>query len=88
MEIELKDQQGRLNMTAQGTGTVQLEGPVILAGCGTANPRTEERYSDPTHPFFEGRMLAILKAGEQPGKAVVKVTCPGMEPASLELTVL
>lgn len=88
VEIELRDENGVMDMTCAKSAAVSLEGPVQLAGCGSGNPCTEERYCDTTHQFFEGRMLAIVKASEETGKAVVTVTSEGMEPVSIAIEVV
>lgn len=87
VEIELRDADGTMDMTSAKSASVSLEGPVILAGCGSGNPCTEERYCDHEHQFFEGRMLAIVKASDEPGKAVITVTSEGMDSVSIEIQV-
>lgn len=88
LEIELRDSKGVLDVAAEAVGTVRTEGPVVLAGCGSADPCTEERYQDPAHRFYEGRMLAILKAGKEAGRAAITVTSPNREPARIELEIV
>ena len=88
VEIELRDVNGTMDMTSDKSAKVSLEGPVVLAGCGSGNPCTEERYCDAEHQLFEGRMLAIVKASDVPGKAVVTVASEGMESASIEIQVV
>ena len=87
LEIELRDAQGTLDMTAEGQVRVEVEGNAVLAGCGSANPCTEEKYCDCEHAVFEGRVLAVLKAGDAAGTATVTVTCTGREPATLKLEI-
>ena len=88
VEIELRDKDGIMDMASGRTVTVELNGPVQLAGCGSANPVTEERYCDAAHELYEGRMLAIVKAGTETGKATVTVTSEGMEPVQVELNIV
>ena len=76
------------SITGNGWALIGAALAVILAGCGSANPCTEERYCDTEHLFFEGRMLAILRASDVTGKTVVTVTSEGIEPASVEIEVI
>ena len=76
-----------LDAAAEAVVRVQTEGPIVLAGCGSADPCTEERYQDPEHKLYEGRVLAILRAGREPGRASVTVTSPGREDARIELEI-
>lgn len=87
LEIELRDHKGVLDAAAEAVVRVQTEGPIVLAGCGSADPCTAERYQDPEHKLYEGRVLAILRAGREPGKASVTVTSPGREDARIELEI-
>ena len=85
VEIELRDENGILYMTSDRTATVRVDGTAVLAGCGSANPCTEERYDSLTHRFFEGRILAILRAGEQAGKTSLTVSADGMKSVTVEV---
>lgn len=87
IEIELRDQDGVMVMTSDRKATVELTGPITLVGCGSANPQTEERYNEPTHQFFEGRMLAIVKAAAECGSAEITVTSEGLTPAAISIQV-
>ena len=69
------------------TVTVRVEG-AILAGCGTGNPRTEERFQDETHPLFEGRMLAVVKAGAERGTATVRVCGESLPETAVTIEIL
>lgn len=88
VEIELRDGNAVLDMAAQTEATVCVSGPVQLLGCGSGNPVTEEKYQDVTHALYEGRLLAVLKAGSETGKATVTVTVPGKEDAVIEIQVV
>lgn len=85
VEIELRDENGILYMASDRTATVRVDGTAVLAGCGSANPCTEERYDSLTHRFFEGRILAILRAGEQAGKTSLTVSADGMKSVTVEV---
>ena len=49
---------------------------------------TEEKYQDAAHALYEGRLLAVFKAGPEAGKATVIVTVPGKEDAVVEIQVV
>ncbi|MDN4490294.1 glycoside hydrolase family 2 TIM barrel-domain containing protein [Demequina sp. SYSU T00068] len=84
--IELRDAAGVLVMDADVPVTVTVDGAGTLAGMCSANPSTEERFTDATWDTFDGRALAVIEAGEQ-GEIVVTATAPGMEPARVVLAV-
>ncbi len=85
--IELADADGVTNTAADLPVTVTVTGPATLQACGSGNPRMEERYYEPTHMTYYGRMLAIVRAGDTPGTAVLTAEAEGMEPVSVTIEV-
>ncbi len=53
-----------------------------LAGFGTANPITEEDYTDNETVSYRGHALAILRAGYEAGKVMLTVRAQGLPEAS------
>ena len=85
--IQLQDKNGTLDMLSDKMVTASLDG-VVLAGMGSADPITEESYQSDTHRFFEGKCLAVIKAGEIPGKGTVTFTCEGCESVIVDMEVI
>ena len=83
----LRDGSGTLDMLSNRKVTVNTEG-CILAGMGSGDPLTEESYQDSTHRLFEGKVLAVVKAGGTPGNARVTVSCEGCRDVVTELRIL
>lgn len=83
--IELLDKDGRLMPDASVPLTVEVEGCAILAGFGSANPVTDEDYTEASTVSYRGRAMAILRSGYESGSVNVKVCAEGMEPVSREL---
>ena len=61
VDIELVDAEGRLHHTEDRAVTVEVDGPAVLQGLGSANPSTEESFVTPTHDTFLGRALAVVR---------------------------
>ncbi len=85
--IELRDAAGTLDMLSEKKVAAVCEG-VQLAGMGSGDPKTEEYYQWDTHKFFEGKVLAILKAGETAGPAKVTFRCEGCADVILNIEVI
>lgn len=83
--IELLDKDGRLMPDASVPLTVEVEGCAILAGFGSANPVTDEDYTEASTVSYRGRAMAILRSGYESGSVNVKVLAENMEPVSGEL---
>jgi beta-galactosidase len=78
VDITLVDGNGNLYNTADREVTVQLDGPGVLQGLGSANPRTEESFFDNEHTTFDGRALAVVRPTGG-GTITVTVTADGCD---------
>jgi beta-galactosidase len=85
--IEFTDEQGCLKPCIEQRVDVAVEGPVKLAGLGSALYKTDEVFDQAHHDTFQGRALAVLRAGYQPGNAKVTVRAAGYDPVVIPLKV-
>ncbi|MBI4899368.1 MAG: glycoside hydrolase family 2 protein [Actinobacteria bacterium] len=77
---------GMLATGADRPVTVSVTGSGRLEGMCSANPKTLERFSDPTWRTFDGRALAVVRPT---GAGTISVTCSaeGLAPVTVHLTV-
>lgn len=75
--IELQDEKGNRVPYENSELTCQVSGAGELAGFGNGNPKSEDQYGEPSCLAFEGRALAIIKAGSA-GEITVKVSAKGI----------
>ncbi|HSB65504.1 MAG TPA: DUF4982 domain-containing protein, partial [Anaerolineales bacterium] len=87
INISLADENGIVNPLADRPVTVQVEGAGILLGFGSANPFTEESFTDHVHNTYQGRALAVLRAGHQPGNMKATISAEGCDPIELLIPV-
>jgi beta-galactosidase len=59
--IELRDAAGVLVTGADAAVRVTVSGAGVLAGFGSGNPKTAERFDADTRTTFDGRALAIIR---------------------------
>jgi beta-galactosidase len=85
--IELTDKDGRLVPDAEVDLHAELSGCGKLAGFGSANPITEDDYTDGDTVSFRGRAMAIIRSGYKPGKISLKISAKGFENSVLELEI-
>ena len=71
--ISLRDENGLLNPQAAEEVTVTVEGAGVLQGMGSADVETGNRYDCNVWRTFEGCLLAVVRAGTEPGEIAVKV---------------
>ncbi len=86
--IELLDKDGHLVPDASIPLKAEVEGCAVLAGFGSANPITDEDYTEASTVSYRGRAMAIIRSGYECGKVNVKVRAEGMKPVDVELTVI
>ncbi|ABW12568.1 glycoside hydrolase family 2 sugar binding [Parafrankia sp. EAN1pec] len=82
--ITLVDEAGNLYNTADRTVAVEVAGPGVLQGFGSADPKTEENFFDTTRATFDGRALAVIRP-TAPGTITVTLTAQGCEPSTIRI---
>lgn len=85
--IELLDKDGLLVPDANITLTAKVSGPATLSGFGSANPMTDEDYTDEATVSYRGRAMAILRSGFEEGTVTLTITAEGMETVQVELPI-
>ena len=87
LPIEFTDGKGELLPYTEQPVTVKVEGAAVLQGLGSALCKTDERYDSDTFTSFRGRVLAVIRAGTEPGNVNVTVTSAGVSPVKVQLQV-
>lgn len=83
---EVCDAQGRLVPDASVPLTFTVAGQARLRAAGAANPRGVESFQDARTRSFHGVALAILQPMAGPGKAVLRVSSPGLVDAEQSIS--
>jgi len=84
LAIAVVDDAGEIQNTLDRAVTVTVDGPGVLQGLGSANPVTEERFTDSTCTTFDGRALAVIRPTGA-GTISVTVTADGCNPATVSV---
>ena len=87
LPIEFTDRAGNLKPYIEQRVEVTVTGAATLAGFGSALCKTDEVFDKPFHNSYRGRCLAVLRAGNVPGKASVTVKSAGCEPVTIKVEV-
>ena len=85
--VRLTDDQGIDNLFAEKEITVTVEGAGSLQGFGNADPRAIGSYDHPTWKTFDGYVMAVVRAGEEPGKIIVRFDSEGLESQEIVIDV-
>lgn len=75
LAIGMEDESGNLNCWKKELIRVSVTGAGTLEGFGGADPRPEYEYKDTEVPTFEGRALAVIRAGLEPGEIHAAFSC-------------
>ena len=86
--IELLDKDGRIVPDAEIRLHADHNGCGKLAAFGSANPVTEEVYTDGDAVSFCGRAMAIIRAGYEKGNGRLRISAEGFEEADTEIHVI
>ncbi|XVQ15019.1 glycoside hydrolase family 2 TIM barrel-domain containing protein [Spirillospora sp. CA-255316] len=73
--LTLADGDGDLHHGKDRPVTVEVTGPGVLQGLGSARPATEESFTGGTHTTYDGRALAVVRP-TGPGDITVTVSAP------------
>lgn len=87
LPIEFTDNAGNLKPYVEQRVEIDVSGAAALAGFGSALCKTDEVFDKNYHDSYRGRALAVLRAGNAPGKAFITVNSTGMEPVTVEVEV-
>ncbi len=87
LSIEFTDGKGNLKPYIEQRVEITVDGAVTLAGFGSALCKTDEVFDKNYHNSYRGRTLAVLRAGNIPGKATITVKSEGVEPVAVEVEV-
>lgn len=87
LTVDLVDEQGRRSRWEKRTVSVKVEGAGTLLGFGSANPSCEGSYQDCAWDTFDGRVMAAIRGGNEPGSCKVTFSAEGCEDVTVSLTV-
>lgn len=87
IEIRVVDDAGRLVFGAAASIAVEVHGSGALAAVDSGDLRDTASVQSGRRTAYEGRILAIVRAGTAPGAVQVRASAPGLAPAEITLAV-
>jgi|HigsolmetaGSP11D_1036233.scaffolds.fasta_scaffold04499_2 beta-galactosidase len=84
VSISIVDDQGIVKPLSDRKVKVTVDGAGVLQGFGSANPETEEDFTDDVHTTFDGRALAVIRPTGA-GKIRVQAEAEGCPPQMIEI---
>ena len=83
--VEIVDDQGPLVTQYDRKAYAKVSGAGMLAAFGTGRPVTAENYAAGEFTSMQGRWLAIIRAGYEPGDITLVIEADGL--ANAEITI-
>ena len=82
LTVDVVDQHGVTVPDADNAITFDVSGAGTFAGADNGKEDDAEGYQSPTHNAFNGKVLAIVEAGEHPGPITIRASGTGLTPAT------
>ena len=83
--VEIGDKEGIPEPNADNPLTFEVEGPGVIAAAGNADLKDTDSYVTTRRKAWKGRAMVVIKSTRKPGRITLKVTSPGLAPATLTL---
>ena len=87
IDIAVMDSEGRLKLLPERKVKIRIEGAGSIQGFGSANHLNEEKFNQPGHTTYLGRLQAVIRSGKTPGEVKVTFSGEGMEDTVVRLQV-
>lgn len=87
IEVLLTDPEGIVKASEDKLIQVTVEGAGTLLGVGSGNPRTTEKYTGDAFTTYYGRMIAVVRCGNETGEIQVKFSAEGVEDEVISIKV-
>lgn len=71
IEIELQDKEGNINQLDNKKVRIDIKGPGIIQGFGSADPKSTENFYDRERTTYLGKALAVIRSTLEPGEIEV-----------------
>lgn len=88
VEFRVTDENGVMIPDADHEMTFTISGPAAIIGIGNGDPTSHQSHQGSRYKVFQGRGLAVLRAGTTAGTVTVEAEAEGLQPAKLTLKTL
>jgi beta-galactosidase len=83
--VEVVDKAGQWRPDADNEISFSVQGPAVIAGVGSGDTKSLERYQTDHRKAFQGRAQVVLLSTEQSGPIVLTTRATGLPAASITL---
>lgn len=83
--VEIQDKEGIIEPNANNHLSFDVKGTGVIAAVGNADLRDTDSYVGHQRKAWKGRAIVVVKSTQKKGKIVLKVTSPGLVPATVTI---
>ena len=87
VEFYVTDENGVTVPDAEAMVSFFVSGPGRIVAVGNGNPANHENETDTEHHVWQGRGLAIVQAGREPGVVTITVSSAGLEGMDIKVNI-
>lgn len=85
IEIELQDKEGNINQLDNKKVRIDIKGPGIIQGFGSADPKSTENFYDRERTTYLGKALAVIRSTLEPGEIEVTFEAESCKPTRINI---
>ena len=85
IEVQLSDNAGNPVYEANNELLVTVEGPAVLLGLESGDLASHEDYKVNKRKAYNGKLLAYIQSGGQPGRVKITISSPGLKSSTIFL---
>lgn len=85
--VEILDKDGVIEPNATSRLSFDLKGTGVIAAVGNGDLKDTDPYISNHRKAWKGRAMVVIKSGRKSGKAILKVSSPGLDSATLTINV-
>ncbi|WP_221391237.1 sugar-binding domain-containing protein [Dyadobacter sp. NIV53] len=86
--VNVTDTKNVSHYLAENRIYVETQGNIRVLGIENSNPADTEHYKKNEHQAYHGRVVVYIQSLDKPGKAWVKLTSQGLQPATVNLDIV
>lgn len=83
--VEIQDKAGVIEPNASNLLSFDVKGTGVIAAVGNADLKDTDSYVGHQRKAWKGRAMVVVKSTQKKGKIILKVTSPGLAPATLAI---
>lgn len=87
LEFRVVDANGTLVWGAENEVTFAIDGPAAVIGIGNGDPTSHQSHQGNAYKVYQGKGLAVLRAGRKAGTVKISAKAEGLAPAEVTLKV-